>query len=94
MGSNHRNAASILKAEKEIIHYYLAFTEKNIALLEMDWESFTLATTLAQHNESSYVTTILSKLMHEKPSVSSYDLSTVQALGLLISIIGTIWFKN
>ena len=66
MGSNRRNAANILKGEKEILHYYLTFTENNIALLEMDWESFTVATSTVEYTESSYVTTVLSKLMEKK----------------------------
>ena len=99
MGSNRRNAANILKGEKEILHYYLTFTERNIALLEMDWESFTDATSAAEYTEGSYVTTVLSKLIEKKPvSPSSYDASTVQALGILSTLVAilsvTNWFKD
>ena len=89
MGSNRRNAANILKGEKELLHYYLSFTEKNIALLEMDWESFIYATTETHHTNSSYITSVLSKLMLEKPVSSRYDLNTVKAIAFLGTLIAS-----
>ena len=99
MGSNRRNAANILKGEKEILHYCLTYTENNIALLEMDWESFNVATSTVEYTESSYVTTVLSKLMQEKSdSPSSYNSNTFQILVILATLVATvsatIWFKK
>ena len=66
MGSNRRNALNILKGEKEILQYYLTFTESNIVLLDMDEASFTIATAAAS-TENSYASTVLSELMRKKP---------------------------
>ena len=65
MGSNRRNALNILKGEKEILQYYLTFTESNIVLLDMDEASFTIATAAAS-TENSYASTVLSELIRKK----------------------------
>ena len=96
MGSNRRNAANILKGEKEILHYYLTFTENNLALLEMNLKSFTVATQSVQHTPSSYVTLVLSKLIREKPVPSLLYDSGFGILAILIAAIlsGIVWFKH
>ena len=66
MGSNRRNAANILKGEKEILHYYLIFTNNNMALLKMDWKTFSVATFEDDRSKNTYVGTVLLKLMQKK----------------------------